>query len=101
MQEICIDSWLNKKEDIATWATTLGEELELNFANVNELKLSDIEEIVTLQKLAVFNDSKISVKNMTPTVSRVFEQTGLYKMMNNFASNNMKNIRKRQGFAFE
>ena len=49
----------------------------------------------------IFNDAKISVKNMTPTVSRVFEQTGLYKMMNNFASSNLKNIRKRQGFAFE
>lgn len=76
-------------------------EIELDFSNVDDIKLDDLERILLLQKFAVFNQLRMKAENMKPSVMRIFEQTGLYKMMNTFSSNKNLNIRKRQGLAFD
>lgn len=100
MQKIYINSWLNKQGSIA-FVPNLENELELDFSNVDEIRLQDIESLLTLQKLAVFNEMKIRVQNMQPAITRVFEQTGLYKMMNTLGTPVKLKIRKRQGLAFD
>lgn len=75
-------------------------ELKLDFTNVDDICLNDIERLLDLQKMAVFNEVKISVENMKPHISRLFEQTGLYKLLT-FGNSSCLKIRKRQGLAFE
>lgn len=77
-----------------------NNEVKLDFSNVDEIGLKEIEGLLVLQKMAVFNEIKISIENMKPNISRVFEQTGLYKMLT-FENNQHPKIRKRQGLAFD
>lgn len=100
MQKIYIHSWLDKKYPAAGVIQSADNELELDFSNVDEICLKDIEKLLDLQKLAVFNEIKLHVENMKPNISRVFEQTGLYKMLT-FGSSQKFQTRKRQGLAFE
>lgn len=77
-----------------------NNEVKLDFSNVEEIGLKEIEGLLVLQKMAVFNEIKISVENMKPNISKLFEQTGLYKMLS-FEGGTNSNIRKRQGLAFD
>ncbi len=101
MQRVYISSLLSRKGSSIEFVPNLENEMELDFSNVDEIRLEDIESLLTLQKLAVFNEMKISVQNMKPAVVKIFEQTGLYKMMNTLGNPVKLNIRKRQGLAFE
>lgn len=101
MQKIYINSWLSKQGTSIAFVPNLENELELDFSNVDEIRMQDIERLLTLQKLAVFSEMKICVQNMQPAISRVFEQTGLYKMMNTLGAPTQLKIRKRQGLVFD
>lgn len=101
MQKIYISSWLNKQGSGLQFVPNIENELELDFSNVEEIRMKDIERLLTLQKLAVFSEVKIRVENMKPGISRIFEQTGLYKMINTFNPPSKLNLRKRQGLAFD
>ncbi len=101
MQKIYISSWLNEQGSAIQFVPNLGDVLELDFSNVDELSMKDIETILALQKLAVFNEVKLHVENMKPAISRIFEQTGLYKMLGVFDNNSIFKIKKRQGLAFD
>ncbi len=101
MQKIYISSWLNEQGSAIQFVPNLGGVLELDFSNVEQLSLKDIETLLALQKLAVFNEVKLSVENMKPAVSRIFEQTGLYKMLDVFDNSAIFKIKKRQGLAFD
>lgn len=101
MQKIYINTWLNTQGSSLQFVPNVENELELDFTNVEEIRMRDIERLLTLQKLAVFNEVKIRVENMKPGISRIFEQTGLYKMMNTFNAPAKLQIRKRQGLAFD
>ena len=100
MQKIHIHSWLDKKYPAAGFIQSADNELELDFSNVDEICLKDIEKLLDLQKIAVFNEIKIHVENMKPNISRLFEQTGLYKMLT-FGNPPKIRTRKRQGLAFD
>ena len=101
MQKIYINNWLAQKGRVINLNAELDRELALDFSNVEEIRLNDVEKILDLQKYAVFNGVKISVQNMKPGVSRVFEQTGLYKMMDTVKATRALEARKRQGLAFD
>ena len=101
MQKIYTSSWLNEQGSAIQFVPNLGDVLELDFSNVDELSMKDIETILALQKLAVFNEVKLHVVNMKPAISRIFEQTGLYKMLGVFDNNSIFKIKKRQGLAFD
>ncbi len=101
MQRVYISSLLSRKGSSIEFVPNLENEMELDFSNVEEIRLEDIESLLTLQKLAVFNEMKISIQNMKPAVVKIFEQTGLYKMINTLGTPVKLNIRKRQGLAFE
>ena len=100
MQKIYINSWLNMDNSAAGLVQCADNELKLDFTNVDDICLNDIERLLDLQKMAVFNEVKISVENMKPHISRLFEQTGLYKLLT-FGSSSCLKIRKRQGLASE
>ncbi len=101
MSKVYINSWLNKQGSSIQFVPNIENELELDFSNVDEIKMDDIEKLIMLQKLAVFNEAKIRVENMKPAILRIFEQTGLYKMMNSLNTTPVLKIKKRQGLAFE
>ena len=101
MQRVYVSSLLSRKGSSIEFVPNLENEMELDFSNVEEIRLEDIESLLTLQKLAVFNEMKISIQNMKPAVVKIFEQTGLYKMINTLGTPVKLNIRKRQGLAFE
>lgn len=88
------------KNSAAGLIQSADNEVKLDFSNVDEIGLKDIESLLDLQKMAVFNEIKISVENMKPNISRLFEQTGLYKMLT-FENSCHPKIRKRQGLAFD
>lgn len=104
MQKLYINTWLGKGVNELGGNLLMqntDNELELDFSNVNEIRLNDIERLLALQKIAVFNEVKIKVENMTPTISRIFEQTGLYKMLNTFGSPSQIKIHKRLGLVLD
>lgn len=100
MQKIYINSWLNTKNSAFGVIQTADNELKLDFSKVDNICLNDIERLLDLQKIAVFNGVKLTVENMQPQVSRLFEQTGLYKLLS-FGNSSIHAIRKRQGLAFD
>ncbi len=100
MQKIYIRSMLEKPVPAAGVIQNAKNEVELDFSNVESIGLEDIEKLLDLQKIAVFNEIKLHVENMKPAISRVFEQTGLYKLLTFEYSSEIK-IRKRQGLAFD
>lgn len=108
MQKIYIHSWLDKKNPAEGFIQNANlecesesaSEVELDFSNVDEICMKDIEKLLDLQKIAVFNEMKIKVENMKPNISRIFEQTGLYRMLT-FGSPQKIRTRKRQGLAFD
>lgn len=100
MQKVYINSLLNIENSAVGLVQSANNEVKLDFSNVDEIGLKDIEGLLVLQKMAVFNEIKISVENMKPNISRLFEQTGLYKMLT-FEDNKCSKIRKRQGLAFD
>ena len=99
MQKIYINSWLNTKKSAFGVIQTTDKELKLDFSKVDSVCLNDIEKLLDLQRMAVFNGLKLTVENMQPQVSRLFEQTGLYKLLS-FGNPSLHSIRKRQGLAF-
>lgn len=100
MQKVYINSLLNMENSAAGLVQSANNEVKLDFSNVEEIGLKEIEGLLVLQKMAVFNEIKISVENMKPNISKLFEQTGLYKMLS-FEGGTNSNIRKRQGLAFD
>lgn len=82
MQKLYISSWLSNSHGCSAITQNIDSELELDFSNVEEIRLRDIERLLDLQKMAVFNEIKIKVGHMKPSISKIFEQTGLYKLMN-------------------
>ena len=100
MQKIYVNSWLNMKNSAFGVIQTADNEIKLDFSQVDNIALNDIECLLDLQKMAVFNGLKLSVENMQPQVSRLFEQTGLYKLLS-FGNSAKHSIRKRQGLAFD
>ena len=100
MEIINIYSWLSKQNSATGLIQNAPDEVELDFSNVEEICLHDIERLLDLQKIAVFNEIKLQVKNMKPAIARIFEQTGLYKILV-FGNSKESKIRKRQGLAFD
>ena len=100
MQKIHIHSWLNKEYSPEGLIKSANNEISLDFSDVENICLRDIESLLNLQKIAVFNEIKIRVENMAPDLTKIFEQTGLYKLIN-FGGSSVKKIRKRQGLAFD
>ena len=100
MQKIYIHSWLNKENSATGLIQNADSDVSLDFSNVEEISLKDIERLLDLQKIAVFNELRIHVENMRPHISRIFEQTGLYRLLT-FGNPSAQKIRKRQGLAFE
>ena len=100
MQKINIHSWLKKEYSAEGLIQNAQKEISLDFANVKDICLNDIESLLNLQKIAVLNELKISVENMAPHITEIFEQTGLYKLIT-FGNSTAKKTRKRQGLAFD
>ena len=100
MQKIYINSWLDKDTQATGLIKSAVNEVELDFSNVDEICMRDIEKLLYLQRIAVFNEIKIHVQNMKPNISRIFEQTGLYKLLT-FKNTGIVTTRKRQGLVFE
>lgn len=100
MQKIYIRSWLSKECSPEGLINSANNEVLLDFSNVEDIRLKDIESLLDLQKIAVFNEIKISVENMRPHIAMLFEQTGLYKLIT-FGQPVSARMRKRQGLAFE
>ena len=101
MQKIYINSWLNEQNSAIQFVPNIDNELELDFSNVEELCMKDVETLLTLQKFAIFNEVKLRIENIKPSVSKIFEQTGFYKMLSSLGTTTSPKIKKRQGFAFD
>jgi len=100
MQKIHIHSWLNKEYSPEGLISSANNEISLDFSNVESICLKDVESLLNLQKIAVFNEIKINVENMAPNITKIFEQTGLYKLIT-FGTSTINKTRKRQGLAFD
>ena len=101
MQKLQINPWLENQDQSLSYISDSIKELELDFSDVDEIRLNDVERLLDLQKLAVFNEVKIKTQNLKPSVSKIFEHTGLDKMLNALSHTRKQNIRKRQGFIFD
>ena len=101
MQKIYISKIFNKTKFEPTFVFDSGSELELDFSNVDEIRLEDIDKLLDIQKMAVFNEMKIKVENMQPNITKLFEQTGLYKMLGSFGASANVKINKRLGLMLD
>ena len=55
MEKINIHSWLSKQNSATGLIQSAPDVVELDFSNVEEICLHDIERLLDLQKIAVFN----------------------------------------------
>lgn len=67
----------------------IGEEnsLTLDFKDVQDFNLNNIYALLDLQKIALFNNVELNIKNTTPSVDKVLFETGIYKTLNGFSTN--------------
>lgn len=64
-----------------------SDEIKLDFKNVSDIALQDIETLFDIQKIALLNQKKIKITNVCPEVKQILEITGLYKTFSNFMTN--------------
>lgn len=95
MQKIYIDKLLHNKNFIRNFFFEPNDLLELDFSNVKEIRLNDIQRLLDLQKLAIYNEIPIKINNLEPDISKVLKQTGLYKTLNTIGSCTTAPIHKR------
>ena len=62
MKKIYINSWLDKESPASGLIQNAVNEVELDFSNVDEICMRDIEKLLYLQRIAVFNEIKIHVE---------------------------------------
>ena len=69
----------------------LGEKkhITIDFSKVNDFNLQNIRTLLNLQKIAVFNDIKLDIKNTTPLIEKELFQTGLYRNLDGFSTNSI------------
>lgn len=73
-----------------------GDKISLDFAQVDEIKLNDLEALLNIQKIAILNENDFDLVNLKPTVYKTLEQTGIYRTFNPKMSNPIK-FNKRLG----
>lgn len=61
--------------------------LTLDFSRVHDFSLNNLYALLDLQKIALFNNVKLQIKNTTPVVDKVLFETGIYKTLNGFTTN--------------
>lgn len=61
--------------------------ITVDFSRVKDCNLQNIQTLLNLQKIAIFNDVKLDIKNTTPLVEKMLYQTGLYKTWDSLATN--------------
>ncbi len=64
-----------------------NEKITLDFSHINDFNLNDLYALLNLQKLALFNNTKLQIKNTTPNVDKVLFETGIYKTFSGFNTN--------------
>lgn len=74
----------------------LGKSIDLDFSNVSDIDISNVETLLDIQKIAIFNDNKILMSNLSQNVYEILSQTGLYQTMHH-ATNPIK-VNKRLSF---
>ncbi len=95
MQKIYIDKLLHNKNFIREFLFEPNDMLELDFTNVREIRLNDIQRLLDLQKLAIYNEISLRINNLEPNISKILKQTGLYKTFNTIGATSVKPINKR------
>lgn len=94
-QKIYIDNLFKEKNGLKKLTIDANEKLELDFSNIKEIRLPDIQKLLALHKLAIFNDLSLQVAHIAPPILLLLEQTGLYKTLNTMNLCNNKTIKKR------
>ena len=97
MQKIYINKLLENKNLIRNFMVEPNGQIALDFSNVREIRMKDIQKLMDIQKLAIFNSIDIKIENLEPDICKVLEQTGLYKTFNAVSSREKIKIPKRLG----
>lgn len=61
--------------------------LTLDFKHVENFSLNNIYALLDLQKVALFNNVKLNIKNTTPEVNKILSETGIYKTLTGYSTN--------------
>jgi len=88
MQKIYINSLLENKNLIRNFMVEPNGQIALDFSNVREIRMKDIQKLMDIQKLAIFNSIEIRIENLEPDICKILEQTGLYKTFNTSSAKN-------------
>ena len=64
-----------------------SKNIMVDFSNIENIGLKDITTLLNLQKVALMNNKSISIQNVTPTVKKILDVTGLNKTFANVATN--------------
>lgn len=94
-QKIYIDNLFKEKNGLKKLSIEANEKLELDFSNIKEIRLPDIQKLLALHKLAIFNGLNLQVAHIAPPIQLLLEQTGLYKTLNTMNIGTQKAIKKR------
>ena len=94
-QKIFIENLLKEQNGMKKLTIEANEQLELDFSNIKEIRLPDIQKLLALHKLAIFNGLHLQVAHIAPQIQLLLEQTGLYKTLNTMNLNTNRNIKKR------
>jgi anti-anti-sigma regulatory factor len=101
MQKVYINKLLENKNFIRNFMVEPNGQIALDFTNVREIRLNDIQKLMNLQKVAILNGNAVKFENLEPDITKILVQTGIYKTFNVIGNHERVKIPKRLGLAVE
>lgn len=75
-----------------------NEDISVDFAQVEDIALQDIQKISDIHRLAVINGKKLYIKNAAPEILNILALTGLHKSFKNFDEQYSAPVKRQRGF---
>ncbi len=94
MKTILARKLFENKDLLNTIEIEAENKLTLDFAHVEDFSLGNLNTLLSLQKIALFNNTKLDIKNTAPNVDKILFETGIYKTLNGFKTNPLLSIKR-------
>lgn len=75
-----------------------NENISVDFSDVDNIALQDIQRISDIHRIAVLNGKKLYIKNAAPEILNILATTGLHKSFKNFEEHYSAPVKRQRRF---
>lgn len=87
MNTIFADKLFENKQLLNSLDILNEKNLTLDFAKVKDFTINNLNALLDLQKIAVFNNVRLTIKNTTTQIDKILNETGLYRSLTGKTTN--------------